>query len=224
MMENNPDYVSFLEGLNPVDKAQLLHGCWNVRTSGVSYFNRENLVKLPRVPSDAIWARGWDLAYQDVNTLNKDPDFTACTKMGKTRDGRYVIVGSHHPQNKDSHVEHYGRFREKSGERDRRIALQGQYDGKECVIVLPKDPAAGEIAFQETSKRLLEKGLRVKKDPVPSNKDKLSRFIPFSDAVEAGLVYIVESTFDKASLEAFYKELERFIGERSGRAITKKDD
>ena len=46
--------------------------------------------------------------------------------------------------------------------------------------------------------------------------------MPVSAAIENGFVYIVESTFNKVTLEAFYKELEAFDGERSTR--TRKDD
>lgn len=225
MIKNNPSYLSFLKGLNPVDKAQLLDGNWNVEAGGANYFQRGNLVKLASVPTDMIWARGWDTASQAITTNNKDPDFSACMKMGKDRNGYYCMVGQHHASNKDKDLGQYGRFRERPAERDKIIALQGHYDGPECTIVLPVDPAAaGQMAYQESAKRLIQQGLSVKKDPIPYNKNKLTKFTPFADAVEAGLVRIVESTFDKTSLLALYKELENFDGEKSGRSVESKDD
>lgn len=225
MIKNNPSYLSFLKGLNPVDRAQLLDGNWNVEAEGANYFKRENLVRIANVPNDATWARGWDTASQSVTTNNKDPDFTACTMMGKCRDGYYYIVGQHHPDNRDKLLNQHGRFRERPAERDKLIAKQGHYDGNECVVVLPVDPAAaGKMAYEESAKRLLSQGLRVQKDPIPYNKNKLTKFTPFADAVEAGLVRIIESTFDKASLAAWYRELERFDGEKSGRSVDSKDD
>lgn len=225
MLKGNKSYLSFLKGLNPVDKAQLLYGNWNVRAEGANYFKRDNLIKVPSKPMRATWARGWDTASQEVTTNNKDPDFTAGVKLGKCQDGYYYLVGDHQEDNKDEALQQYGRFRKRPGERDKIIIKQGLHDGSDCVIVMPIDPgAAGKVAYEETAKRLLAAGLRVQKDPVPNNKDKLTRFAPFADAVEAGLVRVVESTFDKASLEILLKELERFDGERSGRSVNAKDD
>ena len=225
MLKNNPSYLSFLRGLNPVDKAQLLDGCWYVRAEGANYFKRGNLVRVANKPLNAMWARGWDVASQTVTTNNKDPDFSANVKLGKCQDGYYYLVGDHCEENKDSLLNQYGRFRERPGERDKIMVKQGRHDGADCTIVLPVDPgAAGQVAYQEAAKRVLEEGLRVAKDPAPSNKDKLTKATPFFNAVEAGLVRVVESTFDKPSLEVLYKELERFDGSRSGRSVDAKDD
>lgn len=57
---------------------------------------------------------------------------------------------------------------------------------------------------------------------MPTQNGKLTRFIPFSSAAENGLVYIVKSTFNPATLEAIFKELEAFDGQRS--SDHRKDD
>jgi len=187
MMKNNPEYKAFLEGLGPVDKAQLLHGNWNVRAEGANYFRRENMVKVPTKPFNAVWARGWDKASQEPTTQEKHPDFTACAKLGKCPDGFYYLVGDHVESNNEKGLEEYGRFRKRPGERDKIIAQQGHYDGEDCAIVLPIDPgAAGKVEFAESAKKLLAEGLRPKQDPVPNTQNKLSRFEPFASAVEAG--------------------------------------
>ena len=145
--------------------------------------------------------------------------------MIKTQDGRYTILGDYTEDNRDTgDTEIYGKFRKRAGERDRIIQKQGEYDGEECIVVLPVDPgAAGKVEFQEASKKLLEAGLIPKADPAPATKSKLIKFTPFAVACENGLVDIVESSFrDRKSLEAFYKELEAFNGERSSRV--RKDD
>lgn len=225
LLKNEPNYLARLLSLNPVDRAQLLDGNWFVEAEGANYFKRDNLLKVDKKPLDAIWARGWDTASQEVTTSNKDPDFTACVKMGKDRTGFYYLVGDHCPDNVDDRLQQFGRFRKRPKERDVIIAKQGFWDGVDCTIVLPVDPAAaGKMAYQESAKRLIAQGLSCKKDPIPNNKDKLTKFTPFADAVEAGLVYVVESTFDSASLKALYRELERFNGERSGRSVESKDD
>lgn len=68
----------------------------------------------------------------------------------------------------------------------------------------------------------MAEGFRVKPDPTPNNKSKLTRFQPFATACENGLVYVVEDSFDKKTLEFIYKQLESFNGERS--TSSKKDE
>lgn len=144
--------------------------------------------------------------------------------MYKSKDGFFYIVGDHHPDihdKKDPDV--LGRFRERIGARDALILKQAVHDGADCSVVFSQDPgSAGVQEFQESAKKLIEQGFSVHKDPMPPINSKLTRFAPFSSACENGLVYIVESTFNKQTLEAFYKELEAFDGERSTRL--RKDD
>lgn len=225
MIENNPDYLAFLEGLDPVNKAQLLHGNWNVSAEGNNYFKRENLVKVDKLPHGIVWARGWDLASQEVTAQNKDCDFSTGIKLGKDSDGFYYLAGDYCSDNKDDLLDEYGRFRKRPKERDDIIAKQGFYDGTDCTIVLPVDPgAAGKVAYQESAKRLISQGLSVKQDPAPATHDKLRKFTPFADAVEAGLVRVYMPSFDTKSFKSFCDELERFDGERSGRSVSAKDD
>lgn len=225
MLKSNPEYLSFLEGLDPINKAQLLHGNWNVKAQGNNYFKGENLVKVNELPLNIKWVRGWDLASQEVTAQNKDCDFSTGVKLGRCPNGYYYLAGDYCRSNYDDLLDEYGRFRKRPGERDKIIAEQGFHDGVDCTIVLPVDPgAAGKVAFQELAKRLMDQGLSVQKDPTPTNKDKLTRFRPFADAVEAGLVRIYIPSFDTKSMKSLIDELERFDGERSGRSVSAKDD
>lgn len=224
-LEQNPGYVSFLEGLPHVEKARLLWGNWKVRPEGANYFKRENLNKADGIPFNAIACRGWDKAGQVPTDVEKFPDYTACIKMYKTRENEFYISGEPHPDcHDDFDKELYLKFRAKPGRRDAIILKQALFDGDDCTQILPQDPgAAGSTEFIESAKKLLSQGVLVKKDPAVSNKSKLQKFSPFAAAVEAGIVYIVENTFpNKHTLEAFYKELEAFDGSPSTRK--KKDD
>lgn len=90
--------------------------------------------------------------------------------------------------------------------------------------MLPVDPgSAGLTAYEATAKRLTEEGIIVRKDPMPSNKSKLTRFLPFSAAAQNGLVKIVSHTFgNRETYDYIMKMLEAFDGERS--TDTRKDD
>lgn len=226
LLENAPEYLAFLEGLPPVEKAQLLYGNWNARATGANYFKRENLEIVTTLPQDILLARGWDLASQPVTETNKNADFTAGVKMGKSRDGYYYLIGDYCEANKDSLLDEYGRFRERVGTRDNIILEQAHFDGlQECMVVLPVDPAAaGVAAFEGMAKRFMAEGVRVAKDPIGTNQSKLKRFQPFADAVEVGLVRLYKPSFDEKSLKSLLDELERFDGGKSGTSAKAKDD
>lgn len=211
MMEMNPEYRSFLEGLNPTDKARLLYGNWYARPAGANYFDRTWLEKVDSLPPDCKTVRAWDLASEEPNDVNKYPDFTASVKMSKCKNGYYYIHGC-------------SRFQKRPGSRDMEILATAEMDGSDVYVVGAIDPgAAGKFAFQEWAKNLFEEGFIVKKDPMPGNKSKLKRFEPFAVAAQNGLVKILEHEFpSREALEHFYKELEAFDGERS--TASRKDD
>jgi predicted phage terminase large subunit-like protein len=202
---------------------RLLKGNWYARPKGSNYFDRSWLVKLDEEPRDGLCCRAWDKAASEPSEVERFPDFTASIKMKKTRSGDYVILGDYHPDNGETKLIR-GRFRKTPGARDEIIKEQAIADGADCRVVLPVDVgAAGKTEYQESAKKLVAVGRLVKSDPMPTNKSKLTKFMPFSSAAENGLVYIVESSFpDLNTLNDFYKELEAFNGERSTRQ--RKDD
>lgn len=210
LMENDPEYWDNLNSLPEKKRKQMLLGCWAKDDDSCMYFNRTWLHKATHVPTGAKYARGWDTASEVPNENNKHPDFTASTKMAKCKDGYYYICGG-------------VRFQKRPGDRDREIMSIGNRDGVDCTLVQAIDPgAAGKVQFTEFAKKGNAEGLVVRSDPMPNNKSKLKRYEPFSAACENGLVYIVESTFEREELEQFYKENEEFDGERS--TSRRKDD
>lgn len=223
MMESNPEYVAFLEGLNEVDKSQLLHGNWDARLSGANYFERNWLKTVDKLPSGTTFGRGYDLAATEVSQVNKFPDATTGVKMHKDKEGYFYLVGDYCESFIDEDTSVSGRILKRVGERDNIIIKQAAHDGTDCIIVLPIDPAAaGKQVYQEMAKKFANLGYRVKKDPIAGNKAKLTRFLPFADAAENGLIYIVKSSFDTPTYEWIMKELESFNGERS--SSSRKDD
>lgn len=224
-----PGYEARLKALNPIDKARLYHGNWYVQPEGQSYADRNYFKKADKVPIDAICCRAWDKAASEYNPnaegSNRFPDYTASIKMYKDRAGDIYISGEYHEDCRDKVSNVLGRFRKRAGPRDLAISKQAHYDGKDCKIILPKDPGqSGATEFQESCKKLNSEGFVVKADPASSNASKLTRFLPFASALENGNIYIVESTFEPTALEALYKELEKFDGERSKAHEGKHDD
>jgi phage terminase large subunit-like protein len=225
VLENNPDYLADLESLQRVDRDRLLHGNWLTREKSSVYFKRDDLNKLDRVPSEAVCVRSWDKASTEPHEGNPYPDYSASIKMYKTTENEFVIAGEWHHSNRDAQNPNiYGRFRFKPGKRDNLILNQAKFDGDKCIVVLPRDAGGhGETEYIESAKKLAVEGFVVKKDLATNASSKLQKFLPFSASCENHLISIVESTFpNKETLEAFYKELEAFSGERSGKL--RKDD
>ncbi len=223
MLSQNADYLSWLEGLNPIDRARLLDGNWKVRPLNSLYFNRNWVSYADCIPLNSVMVRAYDKAGTAPSDKEPSPDFTASIGMARSKDGYFYVFGNYHPRFKDDDSNVLGVFRKTVGERDNIIELQAKQDGSDVMIVFPKDPAAaGKFEFIESAKRLQQQGFIVKADPMPSNKAKMTKFAPFAAACENGLVKFVVSSFDKATLDYIFKCLEQFTGERSTK--TYKDD
>lgn len=223
MIKNNPSYLAFLEGLNEVDKARLLYGNWNARPKGSTLFDWDWLKKADHVPFRAKTVRSYDLAGTEPSDVNTHPDFTVSIKISKDSNGYFYLSGDYHPTFKDHGSEVKGQFRKLSGERNNIILNQAIMDGTDTHIVLPQDPnSAGKAVYEDMVKFFLSHGFIVKKDPVAHNKAKMTKFEPFATAASNGLVYIVESSFDRPTLENIKKCLTSFTGERSTKLY--KDD
>lgn len=223
MLKNNKSYVAFLEGLNEVDKAQLLLGNWDIRSKGANYFERGWLQEVDSVPIGAVCCRAYDFAATERSQVNKSPDATTSVKMYRTKDNYYVLAGEYHESFIDDETSVMGRVCKRIGDRDNVVIKQAHYDGADCYIVSPIDPAAsGKQVFTEFAKKMAALGFTVKRDPVPNNRAKLQRFLPFADAAENGLIKIAKNTFDPVTYEFIMKEIEAFDGERS--SGTRHDD
>ena len=223
LLKSNPGYLSALKGLEETERLKLLDGNWDVTVKGTTLFNREDLHKAVSVPFGSVCCRAWDKTASEPTEKNRYPDYTACIKMYKSPDGCFYIVGDPHESNHDALDENeYLHFRHRPGKRDAIIRHQAIHDGYECAIILPEDPGqAGHVEFVESAKKLA--GFNVKKEASNPHKSKVKRFEPFASACENGLVYIVESSFkNKETLEAYYRDMEGFCGERSTRL--RKDD
>lgn len=223
----NPQYLAELNALPQVEKDRLLHGNWYARPEGSSHFQRKWLKDIDKVPEAAVYCRAWDKAATEPSEVNQHPDYTASVKMAKDKHGFFYLIGDYQEDNFDKrdskHTKIEGRFRERSGTRDVLIQKQAEHDGTGCTVVFSQDPgAAGVTEFTESAKKLIAEGHVVKKDPMPTQNGKLTRYLPFSSAAENGLVYIVKSTFSPATLDAFFKENESFDGARS--SDHRKDD
>lgn len=226
LIRMNPGYLAELNNLPDIEKQRQLFGNWHARAKGSSYFERDWLHRINNedVPKNVKWVRPWDKASSEPSEKYRYPDYTASVLMGKDAEGHIYIKGNYHESSLDESTMVLGRFRKSPGIRDQLMLKQAYHDGPNVTVVLPKDPGgAGQTEYTESAKKFNQEGFIVRPDPTPGNRDKLTRFLPFSSAAQNGSVYIIEDSFEnKNTLDAYYKELESFDGSRS--TATRKDD
>ena len=239
-LKTNERYIQKLNNLPEHQRKAELFGNWYARPKKQSLFHRdhvrgaegERVLRYTDLPSSYTSYRGWDKAYATPSATNRNPDYTACSPkiIVPPEQDRYILVGDYHPDNTDRHdykedeTPIMGMFREDSFNRDDLILKQALYDGLDTAVVLSKDSASGTTDHTYTIKKLIADKIQVIEDKLVSNaKDKkVKDFLPFCTAAKAGLVYIVEESFNPETLLNFYKALERFDGTSSGRIV--KDD
>lgn len=238
MMRENPAYISELMNKPDHERDRELWGNWYSKPKSQALWQRQwvrgengERVRLRRnVPTDTIKVRAVDTAHSTPSDKNPYPDYTAFSpRIEKDREGFYYLFGDYHTdvidiKYKESDSPVYGKFRKTAGERDTLMIKQMGFDPMDCSIVLAKDTGAGASDHISTVARLAEQCIDVVVDQSYGNTPgkKLKDFLPFVKACQLGLVFIVEESFDPKSLQAFYKELESFDGERS--TGLKKDD
>ncbi len=223
LLEFDPSYKDKLDSLPEIKRRQLLEGCWLDISNDGMYFREEWLQYTDKIPPNSEFCRGYDLAFSE-KTPTTDPDFTVGIGMAKSSDGYYYLFGNYIPEFGDSGSDVRGRMRKRSGERDRIILKQAQFDTSKVKIVLPEDSgAAGKDSFVQKVKYFSNHGFIVKRDVAAHNARKLEKVEPFFTACEHGLVYVLKNTFNTETYAWLIRELSMFDG--TGKSTrTRKDD
>ena len=225
MIKANPKYLSALKAQTEINRRRLLDGDWLAVPEGSQMMERRFFNKIDKLPEGTYTeARAWDFASEEPSDKNRSPDYTTSIKMRKYRDGSIVLLGDFEEDSLDPKTQVYGRYRLRSGARDNAILRQAEMDGKGCTLCLAVDPASsGKFQWQAQAKFFGAEGFIVKPDPMPNNKSKVQKLEPFATSLQNGLIYIYEKSFrNKQTIEAFYRDLEKFDGSRS--SSTYKDD
>lgn len=193
--ELEPDYREMLESLPRVNKQRLRYGNWFARPEGSGYFRREWCEIVPQAPRSAVRVRSWDLASTIPSDVNPDPDWTAGVLMSKDKNNIY-------------YVEDVQRFRDRPQGVEARLLETAEWDGSDVSVTVPQDPgSAGKSQCVQLIRKLAEQGNHARAKPTHANK--VTRFSPFSAAAEAGLVKIVQGSWN----DKYFSELEAFVGD-----------
>lgn len=134
------------------------------------------------VPTSGVrWVRHWDLAA----TKKSDAARTAGVKIGKTRDGRFIVA-------------HVALTRSEGYEVRELIKLTASIDGEDVEISLPQDPGqAGKVQAFDMIQMLA--GYVVKAQPETGSKE--TRAEPFASQCQAGNVWIVQGEWNQTYLD-----------------------
>lgn len=143
-------------------------------------FKPDQIKPIDALPSGGVtWARGWDLASVTGG------DYTAGVKLGRTKDGLYIVAD----------VE---RFQRGPDERDRAIRNAAELDGHETLVSIPQDPGqAGKTQVLYLTRSL--SGFRIVSSP--ESGDKVTRAEPAAAQVNVGNVRMLRGAWNTAFLD-----------------------
>jgi len=182
-LKDNPyldyeSYVASLSELDPVERARLLDGDWDVRAKG-SMLDRLDFEIVDDYPRDAPRARYWDLAATDAMDA-ADPDWTAGALLAR-QDGQTWIID-------------INRFRAGPAEVQKRVRAQAEYDGIAVPVAIEREGGASGKTTAFHYRRTVLDGF-VFHDAVKSN-SKAQEAGPLSAAAKNGNVFVVRGDWN----------------------------
>lgn len=203
-LDDNPHidqdaYRNMLKRLDPVARAQLLHGDWEIEASGnmfkKDWFDSRIITQLPTNVNLVRKVRYWDLASTDEEKAIKQKgsaDYTASCLLGIGDDGNIYILEVSRDRESPSGVENLVRTK---ASRDGRIGT---------AIWIEQEPGSSGANTISHYQRNVLLGYNFRGDRPTGSK--IERARGASAACENGLVYIVEG----AKTRDFLNELQSF--------------
>ncbi|MDI9548345.1 MAG: phage terminase large subunit [Chloroflexota bacterium] len=195
-LEDNPhldaeEYDAALAQLDPVTRAQLRRGDWDIRPTG-NMFRRQWFPVLDAMPAGMRWrwVRFWDMAAQSAKAKEAGSgDWAAGCLMG-TDGNRYCIADVRHA-------------RGTPGELEALVTQTAALDGIGVVVVMEQEPGSnGLIAVDHYRQALAGYAFYGR----PSTGSKVVRAQPLSAQAEAGAVSVVRGEWNGR----FFDEAEGF--------------
>ena len=189
-LEDNPHidreaYIRSLMNLDPVTRARLLKGDWEINEEGMT-FRREWFEIVQQAPSDLRKIRYWDLAATKQSNLN-DPDWTAGALLGE-KNGIYYVLDMR-------------RVRETPLKVEQLTKQTAMLDGVEVKIYMEQEPGASGVQAIDHYRRNVLEGFAFYGDHKASSK--VLRAAPLASAAEAGNVRIVQGNWNEEFLDEF---------------------
>lgn len=190
LLEADPEYRANLLAMHEIDRAKLLGGNWNIRPSAGDFFPRSKANIIDECPPLIEVCRGWDKAASKPSEAYPDPDYTAGPKIGRTAQGRVVVVDVRRDRLDPLGVEQL-------------ILKTAEQDGHGCKVGFWQDPAqAGKFDVVHFTRLLIGYVVEIHK----ASKNKITFAKPFSSQWLAGNVDLVRGPWN----DAYINELDAF--------------
>jgi predicted phage terminase large subunit-like protein len=193
---NAQEYAESLAELPPVLRAQLLHGDWGARPPGEMFDRLDFEIVEAFDVTGAALCRAWDLAGTKKRRPGHDPDWSAGVLMALRPDGSIGILDVVRRQDRPSVI---ADLVAQTARNDR-----ARYGA--VAIDMEQEPGSAGVAVAESYARLL---LGHGFTATRSTGDKAARAVPYSSAVRAKLVSLVEAPWNAdylSEIEAFPQE------------------
>lgn len=193
-LDDNPfldadEYRQSLAELDPITRAQLEQGNWDVKTDH-GIFNRDWFTMIDEIPAGRWRAvRYWDLAATEVKR-GRDPDWTVGLKLLE-QNGIYIIADVRRKRARPHVIE-------------KLIEDTAEMDGRRTDIWMEQEPGAtGVITIDHYARNVL-KGYTFKGNR--NSGSKIDRAKPVSAAAEQGRIYVMRAAWNSE----LFDELEAF--------------
>lgn len=173
---NREEYIKTLSQLDPLTRARLLEGDWDVLPEG-GMFQRDwfQIIQRDEVPNGIRLSRFWDRA-ATAPKEGADPDFSAGALVG-LRKGIWYIVDIQH-------------FRSSSEGNETRIKQIAEADGLRVPIWMEQEPGSSGKDVIDHYARYVLQGRTFKGKRATGNK--AERAAPVASAAELGNVKLVQ--------------------------------
>lgn len=192
-LEDNPhldrdDYELSLANLDPITRAQLRNGDWEIREKG-PLFDRAWFEIIDAAPEGVRWLRWWDLA-ATAKRQGTDPDWTAGAKVGE-KAGVFYIQDVRRRRDSPLLIEQW-------------VSATAQADGRRVEVWMEQEPGSAGVIVVDHYARNVLKGFPYYGER--STGDKVTYAKPLSAAAQKGNVKLVRGPW----IGEFLDELEPF--------------
>ncbi len=189
-MSDNPyldgeEYERALDRLDLITREQLKKGNWDIAAKG-RLFEREWFPIITASPGEMKRVRYWDFAATEPSKNNKEPDFTVGCKMGRLKDGRFLI-------------EDINRFRKQPGPTEKMCRQTAMLDGREVEQWMEQEPGSSGKTVAAHYRTKVFHGFVFNTERVTGSK--YSRAEPMSSMAEAENIMLLKGKWNKAFLE-----------------------
>lgn len=190
-------YLASLAELDPITRAQLEDGNWEIRPTG-DLFNASWIISINAhdVPSGIRWVRFWDLAavdpkYRKNKNNTRDPDSSVGFKLGFYQ-GNYYIAD-------------IIKFQKAPGDTEKIVYQMAQADGYSCAIRMEEEPGSAGMANTERYAKNILQGFDFA--GIKPSGSKAERARPAAAACQNGCVFLMNTC---RNVTDFFAQLNAF--------------